>query len=1116
MFDRLGRFTARYARWVIVAWLAAAVLLVLFAPSLEKVGVQNETAFLPASAPSQQANHVLQHLYPGDATLNSGIVVFSRAARPLTAADDAWIARWVTGLKTPGMRAQITSVQSDVTDPLLASELRARDGRADLVVVGFASSPFSTANNATVALLRHQLAGAPAGLAHHLTGVAGLAADQATSLVSSFERAALITVVLVLAILFLVYRSALAPLVPLVTIGAAYLVARGLIGIMAAHGFKVASLVDTFLIVMVFGAGTDYCLFIVSRYREDLQAGEAPAPALRRSMRVVGVVVAASGATVIVGFMSMLTARFGLYRTMGPAIGIAIAVTVAAALTLTPALLEVAGSRLFWPGPLRPTPADEPSRGPSRWERLAATVQGHPLEILLAGVILLELSAAGIGWYHQNFDLVNELPPNADARAGYASIAEHYPAGTVAPVYVVIETPGPILNAASLTAVNHLTDYLKTQPDIAQVRSVTQPTGSPLTSATVANLGSINDLGVNPNKVDITPLLNAIDTPGGLRFNVSLLHRYPQLLNGGPLEFFQGADGHSTRLAITLTGDPYSPQGLAVVRHLDTKVNDALAGSALSGAQLSIAGPATFFSDMQTIGNHDLRVIAAVLIAGIFTVLALLLRSLVAPFYLLASVVASYAATLGLTSAVFNGIFHQSLSFWLPPFLLVILVALGADYTIFIMSRIREEAAAGTEIHQAVVRGLTATGKVITSAGIILAGAFAALVTAPLSELRQIGFAVTVGVLIDTFVVRTLIVPAATMLLGQWAFWPGMPAAVAARPPRRRHYGLAGAGIAALAAGLVLLAATGGAARPITRITALTDSRVGDPPPTAHSTAYHLTAPNTAGQNKAAGPPTSVARGRTSGPNSSPSTTRPTLNAVTGETPATTAASTPAATNPGPTAPSSTPTSTPATTVPAGPTRIAIPAVGAWRYQVNGTRKIGQAGSTQSFNETDTTQVGRLSGDTQTATMSVDIQTSTYTEKDQRRYAPGGVALVATNFTADGISYGGTLQPPEQLIPWPATVGQSWSTSWTTGSTSGHTTGQVTGTQTVTVSGVAYQCIIVKTDTTFSGSAQGSQQGTTCWSPRLGMAIEDTETLTGTYTGIPFDITSHFVLLAAP
>lgn len=1094
MFNRLGCLTARYARWVIAAWLASAVLLVLFAPSLEKVGVQNETAFLPASAPSQQADRVLQHLYPGDPTLDSGIVVFSRADG-LTAADDAWIAHWVTGLKAPRWRGQITSVQSDTTDPLLASELRAPDGRADLVVVGFASSPFSAANNATVSVLRRQLATAPTGLAHHLSGVAGLAADQATSLVSSFARAALITVVLVLAILYLVYRSALAPLVPLVTIGVAYLVARGLIAIMAAHGFKVASLVDTFLIVMVFGAGTDYCLFIVSRYREDLQTGGGASATLWRSMRVVGVVVAASGATVIVGFMSMLTARFGLYRTMGPAVGIAIAVTVAAAITLTPALVEVAGGRLFWPGPLRPTRADEPGRGPSRWERLASTVGGRPVEILLAGVILLELSAAGIGWYHQTFDLVNELPAGADARAGYAAIAEHYPAGTVAPVYVVIDTPGPILTGPSLAAVDHLTDYLKSQPYIAQVRSVTQPTGAPLTSATVADLGSINDLGVNPNKVDITPLLNAIDSPGGLRFNAALLHRYPQLVDGGPLEFFQGADGRSTRLAVTLTSDPYSPQGLAVVRDLDTKVNDALAGSALAGARVYVGGPATFFSDMQTIGNHDFRVIAAVLIAGIFTVLALLLRSLVAPFYLLASVIASYAATLGLTSAVFDGIFHQSISFWLPPFLLVILIALGADYTIFIMSRIREEAAAGTEIHQAVTRGLTATGKVITSAGIILAGAFAALVTAPLGELRQIGFAVTVGVLIDTFIVRTLIVPAATMLLGRWAFWPGLPVALGVRTPRRRHYGLAGAGIAALAAGLVLLAATGGAARPVTHIAAVADRRVADLP-TTRSTAAATTPPHTAGHHQLATPTTTFA-----GPLTSPP-------ATTATTP--TSVST--------IAPTTTPTTNTTTThpTPTGPTRIAIPAIGAWRYQVSGTRKIGAAGSTQSFNETDTAQVGRVSGDSQTAIMSVDTQTSTYTENDERSYAPGGVDLVATNFTADGISYGGALQPPQQLIPWPATVGQSWTGNWTTGSTSGHTTGQVTGTQTVTVSGVAYQCIIVKTYTTFSGSAQGSQQGTTCWSPQLGMALDDAETLSGTYTGIPFDINSHFVLLAAP
>jgi RND superfamily putative drug exporter len=189
---------------------------------------------------------------------------------------------------------------------------------------------------------------------------------------------------------------------------------------------------------------------------------------------------------------------------------------------------------------------------------------------------------------------------------------------------------------------------------------------------------------------------------------------------------------------------------------------------------------------MRTIGERDFKVLFVVLIAAIFVVLALLLRSLVAPIYLLATVVLSYAATMGIAVIVFQGILDQpGITFWLAPFLFVVLVALGADYNIFIMSRIREEADAGHSVAEATERGLVLTGRIITSAGLILAGTFAALMVAPLPNLRQIGFGVTVGILIDTFIVRSLLVPSATVLLHRWAFWPSKPGRQPAAEPDR-------------------------------------------------------------------------------------------------------------------------------------------------------------------------------------------------------------------------------------------------------------------------------------------------------------------------------------------
>jgi uncharacterized membrane protein YdfJ with MMPL/SSD domain len=226
-------------------------------------------------------------------------------------------------------------------------------------------------------------------------------------------------------------------------------------------------------------------------------------------------------------------------------------------------------------------------------------------------------------------------------------------------------------------------------------------------------------------------------------------------------------------VVISFEGNPYAPGALSQFRRLDDVARRAARGTNLEDTAIHVAGPTSFYADIQDVGARDSRVMGAVLIVGIFAVLALLLRSLVAPFFLLATVIVSYTATLGITVLVFRNLLgHEGITFWMPPFLFVILVALGADYNIFVMSRIREEAARGQTAATAAVTGLVATGRVITSAGLVLAGTFAALMAAPLPNLQQIGFAVTVGVLIDTFLVRTFLVPALTAQIGDHAFWP--------------------------------------------------------------------------------------------------------------------------------------------------------------------------------------------------------------------------------------------------------------------------------------------------------------------------------------------------------
>jgi uncharacterized membrane protein YdfJ with MMPL/SSD domain len=777
MFTRFVTAIERRARWVIAAWVAAAVAMTLAAPSLNDVGSQDTADFLPTDAPSQQADRILAGLFPDDPTREAAIIVVARDGG-LTDADRTYIGQLAEDLRSPTFADDISGIQTVATDPDLGPFLRSEDGSAELMVASMRRAPFSTNGTQAVENLRdHLQTTAPDGVEAHVTGIAGLAADQAAGVVESFDRTALVTVVLVLIILLAIYRSVVAALIPLLTIGLAFGVSNGVVAYIADAGLKVNTMVGTFLVVMIFGAGTDYCLFLTSRYREDLVAGDPIAVTVVRSTKVIGAVIAASAATVIVGFSSMITADFGIFKTMGPAIGIAIAVTLVAGLTLTPALLSVAGEHAFWPRPLAVLRATS-DEGSVRWARVADVVRRRPAEVLLAGLIALLIPAAGLGWYEQSFDLVRDLPAGADARDGFDTVSSHYAGGTISPVYVIVTADGPILDDDHLAAVDRLTDVLRSQPGVGQVRSVTQPAGAPLTTENLSALtGGATDpaaLGFDPATMDLTPFLDGLASPEGLRLTGPLLRQYPQLTER--LGLLLGTDGATTRLIVALDGNPYDNSALDVITNIDDHASAALDGTALTDARIAVGGPSSFYADMRQISNDDFKLIVVVILAAIFMVLALLLRSLVAPLYLLATVVLSYAATMGITVAVFQGILGDpGITFWLAPFLFVILVALGADYNIFIMSRIREEADAGHEIHIAVSRGITLTGRVITSAGLILAGTFAALLLAPLPNLRQIGFGVTIGILIDTFVVRSLLVPATTMLLGRWAFWPRPP-----------------------------------------------------------------------------------------------------------------------------------------------------------------------------------------------------------------------------------------------------------------------------------------------------------------------------------------------------
>ena len=350
MLGSVARVVARWPWVFVLAWMAAAGILFATAPRLREVAVQDNSAFLKETEPSVVGAIELARIWPEDDIGNTGALVFKRGSG-LTSNDEKLIREVESWLVSEEAPEPVRSTQSPYSRPELAEALSSSDGKVILLSVLFTTAPFAPETDAAVTDIReHVEEVAPEDLQVHLTGNAGVATDQSIAINTAVERTTVITLGLIVLILLWVYRSPVTIFVPLLTVGVALGVSQGVIALLAERGFRVAGIVETFMVVIVFGAGTDYCLFIVSRFKEELGHGsEDRRRTLVATMAVIGAVIASSAATVVVGFASEGVAEFGLYATTGPAMAIAVFITLVAGLTLTPALLAVLGRWAFWP-----------------------------------------------------------------------------------------------------------------------------------------------------------------------------------------------------------------------------------------------------------------------------------------------------------------------------------------------------------------------------------------------------------------------------------------------------------------------------------------------------------------------------------------------------------------------------------------------------------------------------------------------------------------------------------------------------------------------------------------------------------------------------------------------
>jgi RND superfamily putative drug exporter len=684
--DRFATWLRRL-RWpVVIVWILAIVLLHGLSGSLSKATNDGASAYLPASAAStkvvllqQAAARAASHT-SGQPETNGAIAVFASSG-PLTATDRAAIG---------SARTAVAGLVGHVPGLAAPSALQpSADGKAvafSVNITGQATNTGSVDRDAVRAIraaIAKPAAAAGTGLVAAVTGPAAVNAD--TSAGNQQTILLLTALIIVAVILLLVYRSPILWLLPLFGAIAAIVIAQASAHGLANAGLTVSTLSADILIVLVFGAASDYALLLVHRYREELRHHAVTEAAMATALRATLPTLVASGGTVTCAMLCLLAADSASLHGLGPVGAVGIVSALLAQTTFLPALLLVTGRAAFWP---RTPRFGASGREDSRiWAGIGSQVAGRPVATAVIVLVLLGAACAGLASLSIDNNPIANIKGNLGSVVGEQLLTEHFPAGASNPL-VLLAPPGHAAGAAAAA---------RATPDIATV------------------------------------------------------------VPGSPVEAY---DSYS----VTLSVNPFGSAGTSAIVDLRQRLSADAPGALVGG------NPAIAYDETQTAGRDDLIIIPLVLVV-IFVIIALLLRAVVAPAVLVLTTALSFAASFGLSSLLWHGLGYAGVQSVIPIYIFIFLSALGVDYNIFLSARVREESRK-LGLREGTLRGVGVTGGVITAAGIVLAGTFAALTQIPQVDITEVGTAVALGVLLDTLVVRTVLVPASLLTIGERVWWP--------------------------------------------------------------------------------------------------------------------------------------------------------------------------------------------------------------------------------------------------------------------------------------------------------------------------------------------------------
>lgn len=765
--ERISNLINRHWLWIILSWIALTLLLRSIAPSWDSIAKDGDLDYLPKYVTSLQGKALLEDAFPNERSHSQVVITLSRGGSQLTP-DDRRFGKIISERLAEIEDLPLVDIWDESTQ-VVGDMLLAQEERAVMVIAQLTNGLMDVDNARVLGLVEEMVEDlkkeAPDGVEMTMTGSAIIGGDLRASIEESLSNTETTTVILVLLCLIAIYRAPLLVLIPLATIAISMSVSYDTVALLADNfgpddfdwsDFKIFTTTKIFVVVILFGAGTDYCLFLIARYKEELAAGVERNKAPGQALANVGDALAGSAFTTILGLSTMAFSQYGKFQNSGPIIAVCLFIAMMACVTFAPALLRALGPAIFWPFDKKiiqdeikhEAVIDE---GGGIWGWISDLVMKRPVTILiLTAWISVPFIFVGAN-VEVTHDFMADLDPTSTSVVGAEKVREFYEQGTIAPMKIVAQlakdaaldeegNPIDLGNSDGRFLIAYLHKVLYDLEPIADVRSFYLPTGGDPAHRKFVSGGGIEAMA-------------AANSPISIETFVSQSGAYK---------------GRVTQLSLILNKDPFSRAARDDMPGIHQSLKDYAAKESVNdepnpwyNAQFELVGVTPGMRDLEVVTNSDRTRIQILTVSAVYLVLIFILRRPVASAYLIVTVLLSYWVTLGGTNLFFEwcyGDTFRGLDWKVPIFLFVILIAVGQDYNIYLATRVFEEQRL-LGLRAGLRRAIVQTGGIITSCGVIMAGTFISMATGTLRSMIELGFALALGVILDTFFVRTIVVP---------------------------------------------------------------------------------------------------------------------------------------------------------------------------------------------------------------------------------------------------------------------------------------------------------------------------------------------------------------------